>query len=336
MGKTLIIAEAGVNHNGSLEKALEMVKVAADAKADIVKFQTFKASKLATQSAPKAEYQKRNLENAEGSQVDMLKALELSYEHHHILQKECQRLGIGFLSTAFDFESLEFLISLNMGLWKIPSGEITNLPYLEKIGRLNQKTIISTGMADQSEVSAAIEVLTQAGLSKDKLVVLHCNTDYPTKMDDVHLNAMVQMGHTFKVVYGYSDHTMGIEVPIAAVALGAAVIEKHFTLDRTMAGPDHKASLEPNELKQMVKSIRNIEQTLGRSEKLPTESEVKNRVIVRKSIVANKRIQKGDRLTTDNITTARPGGGMSPMLWNSVLGTVAEQDYEEGDLIKSP
>ncbi|MFN3453905.1 MAG: N-acetylneuraminate synthase family protein, partial [Pseudobdellovibrio sp.] len=279
------------------------------------------------------DYQKKNLNSESNSQLEMLKKLELSYDDHFVLQNECKKLGIGFLSTAFDFESLDFLTSLNMGLWKIPSGEITNLPYLEKIGRLNQKTILSTGMCDLGEVLAARDVLLSSGLSKEKLVVLHCNTDYPTQPADVHLRAMVQMQKTLGVAIGYSDHTLGIEIPIAATALGATVIEKHFTLDRNMSGPDHKASLEPSELKEMVRCIRHIEVALGRSEKLPTESEIKNRSVARKSIVALTDIQKGDVFTAVNITTARPGTGLSPMKWHEVIGTKADKDYKSGDLI---
>lgn len=333
MAKVLIIAEAGVNHNGDLQTALKLVHAAAEAKVDICKFQTFKANKLATSSAKTADYQNKNLKSSNTSQLEMLKKLELSYDDHFTLMNECKKLGIGFLSTAFDFESLDFLISLKLGLWKIPSGEITNLPYLEKIGRLNQPTIVSTGMADLAEVKAATDVLIKAGLSKDKLTVLHCNTDYPTHASDVHLRAMAQMGKDLNTAMGYSDHTLGIEVPIAAVALGAVVIEKHFTLDREMEGPDHKASLEPLELKQMVTAIRNIEMALGRTEKKPTDSELKNRSVARKSIVAAGVIKKGDVFTEVNITTARPGTGLSPMKWHDVLGRTAEKDYAEGDLI---
>ncbi len=336
MNKVLVIAEAGVNHNGQLKTAIELVHAAASAKADIVKFQTFKANLLATSSAQTADYQNKNLNLSakQTSQMEMLKKLELSFEDHHIIKEECRKLGIGFLSTAFDFDSLDFLISLNLGLWKIPSGEITNLPYLEKIGRLNQRTIVSTGMCDLADVEAALNILKKSGLSEKNLTVLHCNTDYPTQMPDVHLNAMAVMGKHFGIAYGYSDHTLGIEVPIAAVALGATVIEKHFTLSRNLEGPDHKASLEPQELAQMVSSIRNIEQALGRSEKLPTDSEIKNRQVARKSIIAMKDIRKGEVYTVGNISTARPGHGISPMKWHTVLGQLANQDYKAGDLIQ--
>jgi len=336
MSKTLIIAEAGVNHNGSLETALKLVHAAVDAKADIVKFQTFKAKLLATKDAPTADYQKNNLKKSEqstDSQYEMLKKLELSQEDHHVLMAECKKLNIGFLSTAFDFESLDFLISLKLGLWKIPSGEITNLPYLEIIGKLNQPVIVSTGMCNLTEVKEALDVLLKSGTQKEKLTVLHCNTDYPTKMEDVNLLAMQAMGKEFGVAYGYSDHTLGLEVPTAAVALGATVIEKHFTLDRNMAGPDHAASLEPHELKQMVSAIRLVEKALGKPIKAPTASESVNKAVARKSIVASKTIKQGEVLTTMNITTSRPGTGISPMKWYDVLGTKAAKDYNVGDMI---
>lgn len=331
----LIIAEAGVNHNGDLSLALEMVHAAVEAKADIVKFQTFQAALLASQSAVMADYQKTNLKaTTNNSQYDMLKKLELSFENHYRLIEECKKLKIGFLSTAFDFNSLEFLKSLQLGLWKIPSGEITNLPYLEKIGQLNHKVIVSTGMCDLGDVESAIAVLHKSGTSKDNLSVLHCHTDYPTEMKDVHLRAMVEMGRRLDLPYGYSDHTLGIEVPIAAVAMGAVVIEKHFTLQRKSEGPDHAASLEPNELKAMVTGIRHIEIALGGIEKKPTEKELKNRIVARKSIVALMPIKKGELFTNKNLTTARPGSGISPMKWHELLGRTAELDYQVGDLIK--
>lgn len=330
--KVLIIAEAGVNHNGNLQTALKMIDVAADAGADIVKFQTFQAAKLVTGAAKMAEYQKNNT-GVEQSQLEMLRKLELSYDQHHILIEKCRERDIRFLSTAFDFESLAFLTSLKMGLWKIPSGEITNLPYLEKIGRLREPTILSTGMADFNEVSEAVAALMKAGLERDKITVLHCNTEYPTPMHDVNLRAMGSLGRTLDVQYGYSDHTLGIEVPIAAVALGASVIEKHFTLSRDSEGPDHRASLEPQELKQMVAAIRNIETALGDDKKSPTSSEIKNRVIARKSIVAFKSIKVGEVFSEDNLTTRRPGAGISPMKWYEVLGKSATKDYAENDLI---
>lgn len=336
MSSTLIIAEAGVNHNGSLERALELVRVAANAKADIVKFQTFNAAQLATAHAKTAQYQKDNLGKAgivADSQYDMLKRLELSHADHFVLMEECRRLNIGFLSTAFDFESLEFLRSLNLGLWKVPSGEITNLPYLEIIGRQKQKVIVSTGMCELHEVEAAIQVLETSGTVKELITVLHCNTDYPTRMEDVNLRAMPIMGSALGLGYGYSDHTLGIEVPIAAVAFGAKVIEKHFTLSRNDEGPDHAASLEPQELEQMVRGIRNIEKALGKDTKAPTERELRNRQVARKSIVAKQSIRKGEVFTVENITTSRPGNGISPMKWHQVLGQRAEKDYISGELI---
>lgn len=336
MSKTLIIAEAGVNHNGDLNKAIELVHVAAEAKADIVKFQTFKANLLVTKDAKTADYQKKNLSQSNqstDSQFEMLKKLELSFDDHFRLIEECKKLKIGFLSTAFDFESLEFLKSLNLGLWKIPSGEITNLPYLEIIGKLNQKVIVSTGMCELTEVQAALEVLMKSGTSQNNLSVLHCNTDYPTQMSDVNLLAMKAMGEKFGVAYGYSDHTLGVEIPVAAVALGATVIEKHFTLDKNLPGPDHVSSLEPKELASMVSSIRNIEKALGSSVKAPSASEAKNKTVARKSIVALTDIAEGDMLTVKNITTSRPGTGLSPMKWHEVLGTKAKKKYSAGDLI---
>ena len=265
--------------------------------------------------------------------MDMLQKLELSYDDHHVLMKEAQNLGIGFLSTAFDFESLDFLISLNLGLWKIPSGEITNYPYLQKIGRLNTPTILSTGMCDYAEVESAVNVLLDAGLERSKLTVLHCNTEYPTPMSDVNLKAMAKLGEKLNLKYGYSDHTLGIEVSTAAVALGATVIEKHFTLNCNMPGPDHKASLEPEELKAMVQAIRNIEQALGKDIKEPSASEIKNRVAARKSIVALTDIKTGEIFTAANITTARPGSGISAMKWNEVIGQKSQKNYSAGELI---
>jgi N,N'-diacetyllegionaminate synthase len=291
---------------------------------------------LVTKDAPTANYQKENLNKSSkntDSQYEMLKKLELSYDDHHKLIAECKKLKIGFLSTAFDFESLDFLKSLNLGLWKIPSGEITNRPYLEIIGSLNVPVIVSTGMCDLSEVKEALDVLMKSGTKKENLTVLHCNTDYPTNMEDVNLLAMKAMGNEFDIAYGYSDHTLGIEIPTAAVALGATVIEKHFTLDRNMAGPDHAASLEPNELKAMVTAIRNVDQALGSSIKVPTKSESVNRAVARKSIVASKEIQVGEILTVNNITTCRPGTGISPMKWHDILGNPAQKKYIPGDLI---
>lgn len=328
----LIIAEAGVNHNGDISKALKLIDVAVEAKADIVKFQTFKADSLVTKTAQMAVYQKENLQT-DAAQYKMLKELELQWKDHDKLIEHCRKSGIRFLSTGFDIESLKFLATLNMGIWKIPSGEITNLPYLEFIAEQTGDIVLSTGMSDMSDIQSALRVFDNKSVNKDRITVLHCNTDYPTQYSDVHLNAMKSIKETCQVKVGYSDHTMGIEVSIAAVALGATLIEKHFTLDRNLPGPDHKASLEPSELKHMVSAIRNIEQALGRNEKLPTERELLNREVARKSIVAKKSIRKGEKLSLENLTTKRPGSGISPMKWYQVLGQVAQKDYEVDDLI---
>lgn len=332
MKHTVIIAEAGVNHNGSIEMAKQLIDAAAVAGVDYVKFQTFKAEKLVTKDAKQAEYQQRN--DAADSQLAMLKKLELSKEDHEELVGYCQEKGVRFFSTAFDMASVEYLHSLNLGLWKIPSGEITNYPYLVKIAQYGEPVILSTGMSTMEVIKQAIDVLCNNGLTKEQITLLHCNTEYPTPMQDVNLRAMLQMRERFGVKVGYSDHTKGIEVPIAAVALGAEVIEKHFTLDRTLPGPDHKASLEPKELKAMVDSIRNIELALGDGQKQVSESERKNMAIARKSIVAAKKIHKGELLTEENLTTKRPGSGISPMRWNEVLGTKAVRDFAEDELIE--
>jgi len=327
-----IIAEAGVNHNGSIELAKKLIDVASYAGADAVKFQTFKAEKLVSKNAQKAEYQKKTTE-AEESQFDMIKKLELDVETHHELIDYCKSKNIMFLSTPFDLDSVDLLDDLELPIFKIPSGEITNLPYLRKIGTLKKEIVLSTGMADIGEIEDALDVLIEAGTSKEKITVLHANTMYPTPMEDVNLKAMVTIGNTFDVAYGYSDHTLGIEMDIAAVAMGASVIEKHFTLDKTMEGPDHKASLEPYELKAMVEAIRNIELALGNSVKKPSESEKPNMEIARKSIVANCSIKKGDMLTEENLTVKRPSGGVSPMRWDEFIGQVATKDYSEDELI---
>ena len=330
----LIIAEAGVNHNGSIEIARQLVDKAVEAGVDIIKFQTFKAEKLVSKSARQAEYQKNNLgKKADDSQLNMLKKLELSEENHQELMDYCQQKGIKFFSTAFDMDSIDYLHSLDMGLWKIPSGEITNYPYIRKIAQYGEPVILSTGMCELDDVSAAIDVLLRNRLVKEKITVLHCNTEYPTPYEDVNLRAMIEIRERFGVNIGYSDHTNGIEVPIAAVALGAAVIEKHFTLDRNMEGPDHKASLEPDELKSMVAAIRHIEKSLGNGHKTISASERKNIAIARKSIVAAVPIKKGELLTEENLTVKRPGTGISPMRWEEVLGTTAIQDYEEEEQI---
>jgi N,N'-diacetyllegionaminate synthase len=332
MKKTLIIAEAGVNHNGNMKFAKQLIDVAAKAGVDYVKFQTFKAHKLVNKSAKKANYQKNNTSN-NNSQYEMLKKLELTHENHHLLIEYCKQKGVKFLSTAFDFDSIEFLKD-KIDFYKIPSGEITNLPYLEKVAKLNLNIVMSTGMATMNEVKDALNILVNNGVSKNNITILHCNTEYPTPMEDVNLNAMLSLKKELDVKIGYSDHTLGIEVPIAAVALGATIIEKHFTLDKTMEGPDHKASLEPDELIAMVKGIRNIEKAMGNGVKIPSKSEQKNITIARKSIIAISNIKKGDVLTEQNITVKRPGNGVSPMKWHEVIGTKAIRDFNEDELIE--
>lgn len=332
MKHVLIIGEAGVNHNGSMEMAKQLIDAAAVAGVDYVKFQTFKAEKLVTKEAKQAEYQQRNAKD--DSQYAMLKKLELSEAQHEELIAYCKEKGVKFLSTAFDMESVEYLHSLKLGLWKIPSGEITNYPYLKAIAQYGEPVILSTGMCEMEDVQNAVNVLCKYGLKKEQITVLHCNTEYPTSMQDVNLKAMLAIKDEVEVKVGYSDHTQGIEVPIAAVALGAEVIEKHFTLDRMLPGPDHKASLEPNELKAMVDAIRNIEQALGDGQKHVSASEEKNKAIARKSIVAAKDIKKGEFLTEDNLTTKRPGTGISPMRWEEVIGTKAIRDFAKDELIE--
>jgi N,N'-diacetyllegionaminate synthase len=332
MKHVLIIGEAGVNHNGSIEMAKQLIDAAAIAGVDYVKFQTFKAEKLVTKDAKQAEYQQRNAKD--DSQYAMLKKLELSEAEHEELIAYCNEKGVKFLSTAFDMESVEYLHSLNLGLWKIPSGEITNYPYLKAIAQYGEPVILSTGMCEMEDVQNAVDVLCKYGLKKEQITVLHCNTEYPTPMKDVNLKAMQEIKNAIEVKVGYSDHTQGIEVPIAAVALGAEVIEKHFTLDRTLPGPDHKASLEPNELKVMVDAIRNIEQALGNGKKHVSESERKNMAIARKSIVAARDIKQGEMLTEENICVKRPGNGISPMRWEEVIGTCAKRDFKEDELIE--
>lgn len=335
MMHTLIIAEAGVNHNGSIDIAKKLIDKAVEAGVDIIKFQTFKAEKLVSKSAIQADYQKKNIGNStDDSQYAMLKKLELTPADHEELIRYCNEKGIKFFSTAFDFESIDYLHSLNLGLWKIPSGEITNYPYLKKIAQFGEPVILSTGMCEMDDISAAFKVLLQNGIKKDQITILHCNTEYPTPYEDVNLLAMHTIRDRYEVNVGYSDHTKGIEVPIAAVALGATVIEKHFTLDRNMPGPDHKASLEPDELKAMVSAIRHIEKALGDGHKTVSPSEQKNIAIARKSIVAACSIKKGDILTEQNLTVKRPGTGISPMKWKDVLGTKAIKDFNEEDLIE--
>lgn len=331
--KVIIIAEAGVNHNGSYELAIKMVDEAKRAGADYVKFQTAKPELVISTFAPKAEYQKETTGAAE-SQLEMCKAIHLPLTDYKPLKEYCDKVGIGFMSTPFDLVSIDVLEPLYMDYYKIPSGEITNLPYLRKIASKHRPVILSTGMCEVEEVEAALQVLEQGGVKRSDIIVLHCNTEYPTPMADVNLRAMDDLRRSLGVEVGYSDHTKGIEVPIAAVALGATVIEKHFTLDKTMEGPDHKASLEPDELKAMVDAIRNIEQALGDGHKHVSPSERKNMDIARKSIVAARDIRKGEVLTEENITTKRPGNGISPMRWDSVIGTTAIRDFGYDELIE--
>lgn len=334
MKRTLIIAEAGVNHNGSIELAKQLVDKAAVAGADYIKFQTFRTENLVAKSACLASYQKKNISASDKSQFQMLKKLELSPAQHEELIDYCKNKGIKFFSTAFDLDSIDYLHSLGLGLWKIPSGEVTNYPFLKRIAGFNQKTILSTGMCSIQDVRNAVNALYKNGLSKENLILLHCNTEYPTPYEDVNLKAMDTLQKEFGVEVGYSDHTRGIEVPIAAVALGATVIEKHFTLDRNMEGPDHKASLEPEELKAMVSAIRNIEQALGDGVKRVTESEKGNIAVARKSIVAARDIRKGEIFDENNLTVKRPGTGLSPMHWEDILGQTAKRDFNEEDLIE--
>ncbi|MBS1189845.1 MAG: N-acylneuraminate-9-phosphate synthase [Rhodocyclaceae bacterium] len=331
--RTLIIAEAGVNHNGDLALAMGLVDAAAEAGADLVKFQTFSADRLVTRTALKADYQAQQTGAGE-SQHAMLKRLELSPAMHEALVAHCAERHIGFFSTGFDIESVELLTGLGQRLFKIPSGELTNLPYLRYIGGLGGEVILSTGMATLGEVEAAIEVLEAAGTPRARITVLHCTTEYPTPMHEVNLRAMLSMGDAFGVRVGYSDHTQGIEVAVAAVALGAEVIEKHFTLDRSLPGPDHQASLEPEELKALVAAIRNVEVALGDGIKRPTPSEARNRPIARKSIVAARDIKRGEILDACNLAIKRPGTGLSPMRWDEVVGTPASRDFAADELIR--
>lgn len=333
MERTLIIAEAGVNHNGSIEIAKQLIDVAAEAGVDYVKFQTFNADRLVSKEATMAEYQQNNMHKTT-TQYEMLKKLELSPKQHKILIDYCATKGVRFFSTAFDLESIDFLGSLHLGLWKVPSGEITNYPYLKRIANYNEPVILSTGMSVYDEISDAVNLLIDKGISKDMITLLHCNTEYPTPMEDVNLHAMQYLKDKLNIKVGYSDHTKGIEVPIAAVALGAAVIEKHFTMSRSMEGPDHKASLEPDELKAMVASVRNIEKALGRYDKQVTHSEEKNIRIARKSIVAARKIEKGEMFTEQNLTVKRPGDGISPMKWPEVMGKIAAKVYMPDDIIE--
>lgn len=331
--KTLIIAEAGVNHNGDMELAKQLAEAAAKAGADLVKFQTFSAERLATASAPKADYQNQTTDQKQ-SQFAMLQQLELTPQMQEQLIAHCGKLGIGFFSTGFDIQSVDYLASVRADRFKIPSGEITDLPYLRHIGGFGKPLILSTGMATLGEIEAALEILEAAGTPRLQITVLHCNTEYPTPMRDVNLLAMTRIRDAFGVAVGYSDHTAGIEVPIAAVALGATVIEKHLTLDRNLRGPDHKASLEPGEFAAMVHAIRNIEQAMGDGIKRPSPSEAKNKPIARKSLIAAKPIKTGERFTPENLTAKRPGTGISPMRWDEVMGRTATRDYAADELIE--
>ncbi|MDP3245026.1 MAG: N-acetylneuraminate synthase [bacterium] len=332
MEKVFIVAEAGVNYNGDINLARKLVDVAVEAGADAIKFQTFRAEQLVTRQAVKAKYQIENTGN-DDSQFNMLKVLELSLPMHQELITYCQGKSIMFLSAPFSIEMINLLSELGLNIFKIPSGEITNLPYLRKVGSLKKKVILSTGMANLEEVKAALKVLTEAGTSKENITVLHCHTDYPTAMEDVNLKAMLTLQKELGVEIGYSDHTLGIEVSIAAVALGASTIEKHFTLDKTMPGPDHKASLDPPELKAMVLAIRNIEKALGSEIKQPTTKEIEISAIVRKSIVAKMDIKKGEIFTEENLTVKRPGTGLSPMEWDRITGQEAKRDFKADELI---
>ncbi|MBN2396161.1 MAG: N-acetylneuraminate synthase [Candidatus Atribacteria bacterium] len=333
MNRTFIIAEAGVNHNGDINVAKKLIDVAVVAGADAVKFQTFKTEHLVSKNAMKADYQQETTDSNE-TQFEMIKKLELNPETHIALMAYCKEKGIQFLSTPFDHDSINLLNDLGLETFKIPSGEITNLLYLRHIGSLNREIILSTGMADMGEIEDALNILVDSGTIRENICILHANTEYPTRMEDVNLKAMKTIGKAFKIKYGYSDHTLGVEVPIAAVALGASVIEKHFTLDRNMAGPDHQASLEPNELKDMVKAIRNIELALGDGIKRASNSERKNKEIARKSIIAIKDIKSGELFTENNLGIKRPGNGISPMRWDELMGKHANRDFKVDDLIE--
>lgn len=329
----LIIAEAGVNHNGDLELAKQLVRAAAEAGADLVKFQSFVTSKSISKAAPKADYQKAST-NPEESQYEMVRKLELSHADHLVLLEECKKCGIGFFSTAFDFESYDMLVELGVELVKIPSGELTNLPYLRYVSRHGFPLILSTGMAAIGEIDAALDAIEASGTPRSNVTILHCTTEYPAPMVDVNLRAMQTLQVTFGTSVGYSDHTKGIEIPIAAVALGATVIEKHFTLSRSLPGPDHQASLEPEELSAMVRGIRNVELALGDGLKRPSPSEIKNKAIARKSIVASRSIIAGEIFSDDCLSTKRPGTGISPMRWDEVIGKTARRNFAEDELIE--
>lgn len=333
--KVIIIAEAGVNHNGNIEMAKQLIDVAVNAGVDYVKFQTFKAETIVSPTAKKADYQSKNIDDGDDSQFKMLKNLELSHENHLLLIDYCDQKNIKFFSTAFDVDGVNYLDSLGLEMFKIPSGEITNYPYLRVIAQKNKPVILSTGMATLGEIENAIAVLLKYGANRATLTILHCNTEYPTPMEDVNLKAMLTIGHAFGVQIGYSDHTLGIEVPTAAVALGASIIEKHFTLDRNLSGPDHKASLEPNELKAMVDAIRNIEKAIsGNGRKEPSKSEIKNVKIARKSIHLKKDLKSGSIISENDIIALRPGDGISAMFWINLIGRKLQNDKKAFDKLE--
>lgn len=336
MSHTIIIAEAGVNHNGSLQMALELVRAAVEAGADYVKFQTFRAESLVAASAQMANYQKENYAGGDGSQLTMLRKLELSSDDFRRIADECRRHGIGFMSTPFDLEAVDLLSEIGQDYWKIPSGEITNLPLLRKIGSLNAQVVLSSGMSTLAEVEAAVEVLEQSGTPRSQIALLHCTTQYPVPYDSVNLRAIDSLATLGCAAVGYSDHTQGIAIPLAAVARGATIIEKHFTLSRELEGPDHRASLEPTELAEMIRQIRYVEQALGTGTKQPQLAELPNKDIARKSIVAARHIREGETFTEENIATKRPGTGLSPMLWDTVIGTKATRSYRPDEQILPP
>ena len=336
MNKVLIIAEAGVNHNGSMEMAKQLIEKAADAGADLVKFQTFKAKNLVTKDALRAEYQIKSDKDKDISQYNMLKGLELTNENHLELIRHCENCGIGFFSTAFDLDGLAYLNEIGLQKFKVPSGEITNYPYLKKLAEIGKPVILSSGMSTLNEIKEALQILTSGELSNADVTILHCNTEYPTPMQDVNLHAMNTIRRELDVSVGYSDHTMGIEIPVAAVALGASVIEKHFTLNKSLPGPDHRASLEPDELKAMVEAVRNIEMAIsGNGTKSPSKSEFKNKNLIRKSIYTSKDLRVGDYLSETNLLTLRPGDGISPMKWNYVIGKRLTRSLKAFSKLKS-
>lgn len=332
--KCFVIAEAGVNHNGNRDFTFKLIDEAAEAGVDAIKFQSFFTEKVISKTAPMAAYQKQNTGQENGTQYDMVKPLEISPDFQAELKIYAEKKGLIWFSTAFDLESVDVLANLDIPVWKIPSGEITNYPYLKKIALLNKPVILSTGMCNLADIEAALNVFLEHGRKREEICILHCNTEYPTPLEDVNLKAMQSIGQIFGTAYGYSDHTTGITIPITATALGAQVIEKHFTLDKNLPGPDHKASLEPDELKQMVTAIREVEQALGSPVKSVSNSERKNITIARKSIVAAVDIQQGELMTDHNLTAMRPGGGISPMRWNDIVGHSATRDYKAGDAIE--